>query len=157
MNQSSNHRPNWSLDHTMAPGELLAELQRHLDLCQEVMRVVEQEGQALRTGDGAVPEEYVTAKKSLLPRLSQSLDRIRQYRIMWQQWGPLERAKHPQVPPILQRLQGLIMKIIVLDRENEQTLLRRGLVPARHLPPVQSQQPHFVAELYRRQGSRETR
>jgi hypothetical protein len=28
--------------------------------------------------------------------------------------------------------------------------LRRGLVPAAHLPPVASQQPHFVANLYRR-------
>jgi hypothetical protein len=43
------------------------------------------------------------------------------------------------------------MKFILLDRENEQGLLRRGLVPPRQLPSVNRQRPHFVAELYRRQ------
>ena len=42
-------------------------------------------------------------------------------------------------------------KIILLDRENEQGLLRRGLVPPRELPSVNRQRPHFVADLYRRQ------
>jgi len=40
-----------------------------------------------------------------------------------------------------------------LDRENEQALLRRSLVPARQLPSVNRQRPHFVADLYRRQGA----
>ena len=44
------------------------------------------------------------------------------------------------------------MKIILLDRENEQGLLRRGLVPARELPSVNQQRPNFVADLYRRQA-----
>jgi hypothetical protein len=43
------------------------------------------------------------------------------------------------------------MKFILLDRENEQGLLRRGMVPARELPSVNRQRPHFVAELYLRQ------
>jgi hypothetical protein len=136
------------------PGELIAELQRHGEVCQEILRVVEREGQALRTGTGGIPEECAVARQTLLPRLNQSLERVRQYRLAWQKWGPIERSQHAEVPHQLQRLQGLIMKIIVLDRENEQSLLRQGLVPARHLPPVQSQQPHYVAELYRRQGSR---
>jgi hypothetical protein len=154
MHQPSYQRFNSPSAHSLAPNELLVELQRHWDLCQEVMQVVDREGQALRTATSSIPEELVATKKALLPRLQQSLERIRQYRLLWQQWGPVERAKHPEVPPLLQRLQGLIMKVIVLDRENEQTLLRRGLVPARHLPSVQSHQPHYVAELYRRQGSR---
>jgi hypothetical protein len=37
-----------------------------------------------------------------------------------------------------------------LDRENEQLLLRRGLIPPKHLPPVQRQRPHYVAGLYQR-------
>ena len=45
------------------------------------------------------------------------------------------------------------MKIVLLDRENEQALLRRGLVPTTQLPSVNRQRPHFVAELYRRGGS----
>jgi hypothetical protein len=42
------------------------------------------------------------------------------------------------------------MRMIILDRENEQLLLRRGLIPPKHLPPVQRQRPHYVAGLYQR-------
>ena len=63
-----------------------------------------------------------------------------------------ERARHPGIGMLLRQNQDLIMKVIVLDRENEQCLLRRGLVPARELPPANRQRPHFVADLYRRQG-----
>jgi hypothetical protein len=45
------------------------------------------------------------------------------------------------------------MKILLLDRENQQAMLRRGLVPARHLPPPAAQRPHFVAGLYQRHAA----
>ena len=38
-------------------------------------------------------------------------------------------------------------------RENEQALLRRGMIPPRHLPSAHRQRPHFVADIYRRQGA----
>jgi hypothetical protein len=44
------------------------------------------------------------------------------------------------------------MRILMLDRENEQALLRRGLLGPRHLPSHNAQRPHFVAGLYQRQG-----
>ncbi len=43
------------------------------------------------------------------------------------------------------------MKIILRDRENEQKLLRQGLIPAEQLGKAQSTaRPHYVADLYRR-------
>ena len=51
---------------------------------------------------------------------------------------------------MFQTIQSLLMKVLLLDRENQQALLRRGLVPAKHLPPVAAQQPHYVAGLYQR-------
>jgi hypothetical protein len=48
----------------------------------------------------------------------------------------------------MQRNQELIMRIIVLDRENEQALLRQGLLPPGHLPASQRQRPHAVAQRY---------
>jgi hypothetical protein len=42
------------------------------------------------------------------------------------------------------------MRMILLDRENEQLRLRRGLIPPKHLPPIQRQRPHYVAGLYQR-------
>jgi hypothetical protein len=51
---------------------------------------------------------------------------------------------------LFQNIQSLLMKVLVLDRENQQAMLRRGLVPARHLPAVAVQKPHYVASLYQR-------
>jgi hypothetical protein len=89
----------------------------------------------------------------LLPRLNQSLDTLRRHRVDWQKFSPDERARYPEIGTLLRQNQDLTMKIILLDRENEQSLLRRGLVPARELPSVNRQRPHFVANLYRKQGT----
>lgn len=131
---------------------MVTDLQGHLALCQEILSLVESESHALHhTKTGPSFESY-QAKKNLLPRLNQSLNQIRQHRATWQKLSPAERAPFPEVPGLLRQNQDLIMKIIVLDRENEQALLRKGLVPPRQLPAAQRQRPHFVADLYRRQG-----
>jgi hypothetical protein len=131
---------------------MVPDLQGHLALCQEILSLVESESHALHhTKTGPSFESY-QAKKNLLPRLNQSLNQIRQHRATWQKLSPAERAQFPDVPGLLRQNQDLIMKIIVLDRENEQALLRQGLVPPRQLPAAQRQRPHFVADLYRRQG-----
>lgn len=131
---------------------IVEDLHRHLALCQEILALVERENQSLR--DAAKPPEFEAyqTKKNLLPRLNQSLIQIRQHRTAWQKLDLAERAQHPEVPGLLRQNQDLIMKIIVLDRENEQVLLRKGLVPTRHLPSANRQRPHYVADLYRRQG-----
>lgn len=131
---------------------LAADLRGHLALCQEILAVVEQENHALHHPEAGLSFEAYQAKKNLLPRLNQSLNQIRQHRATWQKLSPAERAPFPDVPGLLRQNQDLIMKIIVLDRENEQALLRQGLVPPRQLPSANRQRPHFVAELYRRQG-----
>ena len=131
--------------------EIIDTLRLHADLCQELLAVVEHEGQALRRTDHPSLFEFYQIKKTLLPRLIQSIDTLRKHRVDWQTLSLEERARHPQVGALLRRNQNLTMKIIVLDRENEQALLRRGLVPPRHLPSVNRQRPHFVADLYRRQ------
>jgi hypothetical protein len=131
---------------------LVADLRGHLALCQEVLTLVESESQALRRPETDLAFATYQAKKNLLPRLNQSLNQIRQHRANWQQLDAAQRARFPEVPGLLRQNQDLIMKIIVLDRENEQVLLRRGLVPPKHLPPAQRQRPHYVADLYRRQG-----
>ncbi len=133
-----------------ASSQLLADLRQHLELCRELMAIVERESQALRQPEPGVGLEFFQ-KKNLLPPLIQSLNRIRRHRVDWQQRGASERAQEANLGPLLRETQDLIMKIIVLDRENEQALLRKGLVPARHLPHPNRQRPHFVTDLYRRQ------
>jgi flagellar biosynthesis/type III secretory pathway chaperone len=132
--------------------ELVEILTTHLGVCQELLQAAEQEGQALRRAGKPSLREFFERKKNLLPRFNQSLDGLRKHRVNWQRLSLEERARWPEVGRLLRKNQDLTMKIIVLDRENEQALLRRGLVPPRALPSVNRQRPHFVADLYRRQG-----
>ena len=134
-------------------GATVDELREHLALYQEILSIVQREGQSLKHLDNLNSVQLIQAKTSLLPRLNRSLDKLKQHRITWQKMTPVERGQNPAIAPLLRQNQDLIMKIIVLDRENEQTLLRRGLVPPRQLPSLNRQRPHFVTELYRRSGS----
>jgi hypothetical protein len=126
------------------------ELRAHIAVCEELLQLVQRESQALNA-----PEEYPTFdfyqhRKALLPRLEQSAAQLKKIRLFWQNLPPAERKHSPEVPKLLRTGQDLTMKILMIDRENEQMLLRRGLLPAKSLPPVQRQRPHYVADLYRR-------
>lgn len=133
---------------------LATDLLAHHALCLEMLSLVERESAALRLGDEAKRFEFYAARKSLLPRLDESVARIKHQRLDWQRLPAADRARQPEVTGLLRQNQDLIMKILVLDRENEQQLLRRGLVPPKHLPSPERQRPHFVANLYRKQGGR---
>ena len=134
------------------PQEIREDLKARLALCHELLQGLEREGQALRRPDKPSLFEFHQLRKRLLPAINQSLDTLRQHRVKWLQYSREERARHPEIGILLRQNQDLTMKIIILDRENEQSLLRRGLVPPRELPSVNRQRPHFVAELYRRQS-----
>jgi hypothetical protein len=135
------------------PQDISDDLKKHHALCQELLLTVEREGQTLRRSEQPSLFEFHQLRKTLLPRLNQSLDTLRRHRARWLKFSPDERARHPEIAMLLRQNQDLTMKIILLDRENEQSLLRRGLVPPRELPSVNRQRPHFVADLYRRQGA----
>ncbi len=131
--------------------DLRVALDQHLLLCREILVLVEQESQSLRESDGSRHFEFYQTKKALLGRLDESVNLIKSHRREWQNLPACDRSNQAEIEPLLRQNQDLIMKIIVLDRENEQNLLRRGLVPPRHLPSPNRQRPHFVADLYRRQ------
>ena len=133
--------------------ELSDDLKTRLALCQELLHGLEREDKALRRADKPSLFEFHQLRKKLLPLLNQSLEALRRHRAQWQQLSREERARQPEISLLLRQNQDLTMKIIVLDRENEQSLLRRGLVPPRELPSVNRQRPHFVADLYRRQSA----
>jgi hypothetical protein len=135
------------------PQEISDELKARLALCQELLQGFEREGQALRRPDKPSLFEFHQLRKKLLPALTRSLEALRRHRLDWQRLSAGERARHPEIGALLRRNQDLTMRLIILDRENEQGLLRRGLVPPRELPSVNRQRPHFVAELYRRQST----
>lgn len=130
--------------------ELANDLKTHRSLCEEVLRQAESEMAAVDDLLGGQRAERTAAKKKVLAQLTQSLDKIREHRVAWLKVEPTVRQEHPEITELLRENQNLIMKILVIDRENEKGLLRRGLVPNREIPPARRQQPHFVANLYRR-------
>ena len=130
---------------------MLKDLREHQSICRQLLTLVEEESQALRHDETGVLQEITDTRRSLLPGLSDSLERVRQHRNHWQMLTQAERGTQPEIPFLIRQTQDLIMKAILLARENEQGMLRRGLVPARELPSANQNRPHFVANLYRRQ------
>jgi hypothetical protein len=131
---------------------MVEDLRGHLDLYRELQSLVEAEHRTLRQPEPPGAPLQSEARKNLLPRLDASLDSLRQHRAHWLKIDPAERARHPEVGVLLRQCQDAVLKIVVLDRENEQALLRRGLLAPRDLPAANRQRPDFVADLYRRQG-----
>ena len=123
-------------------------LREHLQLCQNVLALVEREHQTLRDPAVTEPARYDDERKDLLSHLMKSLNQIRQLRMEWTRLSLAERVRHPDVTVLLRQNQDVIMKIVMLDRDNEQALLRRGMLPSLHLPPSQRQRPFYVASLY---------
>jgi hypothetical protein len=133
-------------------GEMVADLREHLAVANELFAVVEAEGRALRQDAAGSAFPFYEEKKNLLERFNGSVAKLKRHRTEWQRLDAARRAEQPEVTALLRQNQDLTMKIIVMDRENEQALLRRGLVPPREIPSANRQRPHFVADLYRRQG-----
>lgn len=131
---------------------LTESLRTHYALCHEILGLVTSENQSLRDPGMSSQFNSCQTRKGFLPRLQTSLHQLRCHARLCRQAETAERGRQPELISLVQQSQDLIMKILVLDRENEQLLLRRGLVPARAIPPVARQRPHFVADLYRRNG-----
>jgi hypothetical protein len=136
-----------------AAAEMAQDLRSHLVLCQELLRLVERESLHLR-GPSPAWAELDRVRKNLLPRLDQSLARLKQHRLHWQQLDAPQRRLNPEISALLRVNQDVIMKVLMLDRENEQGRLRLGRVPPGRLPSAHAQRPHFVSELYRRYTAR---
>lgn len=134
--------------------EIIEVLKENLNLYQSLLEIIEAEREELRETAGKPLVRQYTSKKAMLGRLADSLRSLSSSRARWQEADSSQRARHPEVNALIRQNQDLLMKIIVLDRENEQTLLRQGRMAPRDLPAANRQRPNFVAELYRRQGVR---
>ena len=131
--------------------QMLTDLRAHQMICRELLTLAERESQALRQNQTEVLHEVYRTKQVLLPRLNESLEKVRQHRVLWQSLTAAERTAQPEISFLVRQVQDLIMRVILMDRENEQGLLRRGLIPPREIPSANQHRPHFVANLYRRQ------
>ena len=132
--------------------EMIADLRDYQTICDEALVLTTRENQALSSGGEYQPFEFYQLRTSLLPRLETALVQLRKWREIWLRVSAAERASCSEVKELFQSVQSLLMKLLLLDRENQQALLKRGLVPPRHLAAtaVQVQKPNFVANVYKR-------
>jgi len=112
-------------------------------ICDEALTLATDESRSLSNANDYKPGEFNQKRKYLLPELESGLMKLRKQRQSRRQTTQPEEIKN-----LFHTIQSLLMKILLLDRENQQSLLRRGLVPAKHLPPAAAQRPHYVAGLY---------
>ena len=124
-------------------------LQAHIDLCGEVLATIQKEHQSLKTNQVEDLTQLQNSRQEMLERLTTAQAGISAHK---DAWGALNKAQKQTMPEIGQRLKqctDLIMKIVSLDRENEQLMLRNKLVPPGHLPPAERQNPNLVAKIYK--------
>ena len=112
------------------PAEFAARLREHRYVCSEILKLVEKENNLLRSRQATQAFSLRSARKNLLADLSDSLDKVRELRVAWLKLPPGQKQGHPEIAELLRENQNLIMKILVLDRENEQTLLRQAAISA---------------------------
>jgi len=130
--------------------DLLLELRAFTILGEEALVLVAREHQALARAGNYEPFEFHRLRKDLLIRLEPLMMNLKQWRQLWQKSKPIEHANHAEVKNAMQMLQNVLVKILQLDRENQQALLCRGLVPACHVTACAAPPPNYVANLYRR-------
>ncbi len=139
-----------------APGhfpELTRELQGYLSLCREFLTLFTEENQTLRRPQPWAPGPFSEERKRLLPRLESGLIKLRSFRQWWERMPAGQRETCGEIKDLFRDIQNLLPRLLLLDRENQQEMLRRGLIPATQLPPAASQRPNFVANLYRRHAA----
>ena len=148
-NGSFPHETGASLELSEPLETLVDELQQYFRICEEVHAIVRRENQCLKSADPHSFHQFQQSRKDLLDRLTDTQIRLAVHKTSWLRLPAHVRAKKPEVALWIRQTLDLIMKTIVLDRENEQLMLRNQMVPANRLPSVNRQNPHFVAKLYK--------
>ena len=133
--------------------EFARDLRAHLDLCHECLALFTLENRRLRSPQPWESGEFSEHRKRLLPRLESVLIKLRGSRESWQKMTQVERERCGEIKNLFQEIQNLLPRILMLDRENQQEMLRRGALPAAQLPPAAAQRPNFVANLYQRHAA----
>ena len=132
---------------------LTLDLQEFASICEEVLSLAKREHQALAGQADYKHLDFYERRKTLLADIEVMLAKFRHHRTAWRQVSQSQREQFKDLKQQFHSIQGLLMRVMLLDRENQQTMLKRGLVPAKHVPAAAAQRPHYVADLYRRNSA----
>jgi hypothetical protein len=125
-------------------------VREHLGVCDDLMRLAQREAEALGQPGPFPAARIQAARKELLGRLERSLRTVASERNRWSQLKAEGSDTPSELAELVQTTLDTIMRVLVVDRENEASLLRRGLLPARSLPRAEQAHPNFVTRTYQR-------
>jgi len=115
----------------MTPPEIL--IKRHNDLCDEVHQVLHEENRILRSTGKPPDETFLEKKRNLLPLLDESVEALKKLRSAGE-------PKTSRGRELVESGQKKMMKLFLLDRENEQLLLKATAAASRPNPAGNSPQ-----------------
>ena len=124
-------------------------LQAHINLCGEILTAVQQEHQSLKANQVDDLTKLQNSREGMLKQLTNAQNEITSHKDAWNTLSNSQKQTMPEIGQRLRHCTDLIMKIVALDRENEQLMLRNKLVPPGHLPPAERQNPNLVAKIYK--------
>jgi hypothetical protein len=133
--------------------EILKDVDIHNDICRRLLEVVQQESRWLSSAskeDPPLPDQRL--KESLSQELSQAVSNIQAHRAAMNDVAKLHPGanKDPALQTAIQSATDLIMKIVVLDRENEKLLMKKGLIPPSRIPSSYQYRPSEAIKAYQK-------
>ncbi len=97
-------------------------LREHVRLCSDLHELFIEEGRIMRATGQPPGEEFLEKKQAFLPVLDKGLELL-------QQIGEDPQRFSPGVRSLVKECRDKIMKLMMLDRENERLLLKTSLPP----------------------------
>lgn len=97
-------------------------LTSHAEICDELYELMLDENRFLKASGRAKEEAFLNRKRAMLASLTRSLEAVRE--------GASQRGSStPELRVAMEKVQQIILKALLLDRENEQLLLKSTLQP----------------------------
>lgn len=106
-------------------------LEKYAQFCDEIHAMTQEENERLRASR-PLDEAFLGAKRELRERLAFALEQLRTVQ-------PADAADRPAVRDLKARVQQKLLKVLLLNRETEQLLLKSSAgVSTRSTVPVQN-------------------
>lgn len=123
--------------------DLFLALQNHLENCEEAHRLAMEENRLLTQTAQPPDDAFLSAKQNILTRLGESLDAVRGKRVSD------SKQLTKQHRQLMEKAQQIVLKTLLLDRENEQLLFKNASGAKR--PAAQVMTPlNQIQRLYER-------
>lgn len=106
----------------MDPEQIERILKEHIRLCSDLHDLFIEEGKIMRATGSPPDEVFLKKKQEFLPALDKGLELL-------QRINEDPTAFHRSVAPLVEEARSQVMKLMMLDRENERLLLKTSLPP----------------------------